>query len=239
MGTWDHGILDNDTALDGLGDLAGGIVVDVRALASARPGARSTAQLGAAVGLLLQMSAYSFSEGSDAAPDLAAAIRAHEAGLRHLPPRAQAVLRQVLAGQGEQLAERPARLRPETAALLHAGQGARSGFGLREASLFARPAATAYVQQIARRCVAAIQEDFEDEDNWHDLCREGIGAGALAALLVIGPCRVPRSKLERWRRCAQKGLARLEAEADEELSFHRVYYRNLDRVYAALLRRYR
>ncbi len=82
-----------------------------------------------------------------------------------------------------------------------------------------------------------IDEDFEDADQWSDLCREGMGIGCLAVLLVLAPVHVPRSKIAKWQRCAAKGLAELEKEPNEELDFQRKYYKNLDAVFTAILAR--
>lgn len=235
MGTWDDGLLDNDTALDGLGDLRAGIVEDLVTLGAARPTPATTGRLTGAVGVLLQLSAYDFEAHGDA---IVGAVKAHAAQIAKLPPAARKVLAQVAAGQGKVLAERPAKLPARTIALLHSSAKARSGFGRREPSLFSSKAAAAYVQEVARRCVEAVDEDFEDEDNWSDLCREGLGLGSLTALLVLEPCRVSTGRLTSWRRKAAKGLATLEAEPDDELEFHQRYYAKLDKVFALLLRRF-
>jgi hypothetical protein len=143
-----------------------------------------------------------------------------------------------MAGQGSVLGERHAQMPARLLSLLHAGTGTQWPFGQREACLFEPEAAAAYVQEIAELCVAAVDEDFADEGNWSDLCREGLGIGMLAALSVLEPCRVPIGKIELWRRAAQDGLVTLEAEPDEELDFHRGYYAKLDGLLAFLLQRF-
>lgn len=235
MGTWDEGILDNDTALDGLGEVTGAIGAEVVRLGAQTPGARATPRLAAGVGLLLQLSPFDFSPDCDRSGAIVDAVKIHLGGAG-LSPKARALLERVASGEGESLAQRPAKLAATLAKALHTS--GRSGFGRREAALFDTRPGAAYVQEVARACVVTIDEDFEDEDTWWDLCREGLGMGALASLLVLEPCKVPRSKLERWRRCARQGLEHLEREEDDELDFQRPYYRNLDRVFAALLRRH-
>lgn len=235
MGTWDHGLLDNDCASDGLGDLAHGVAEDIESLGAAKPTLTTTSRLGGAVGTLLQLSPYSFT--GEPGGRVVAAVQAHAASIRGFPPPFRRTMDAVSVGEGEALASRPARMPRAHLALLHVG-ATRAPFGKREPALFAGKAATAYVQTVARRCVAGVDEDFEDESNWSDLCREGVGLGGLAALLVLSPCSVPARKLDGWRRKARRGLAALEAEPDDELEFHRVYYANLDRVFAALARRF-
>lgn len=111
-------------------------------------------------------------------------------------------------------------------------------FAPRQKALFASKGAEKYVQTIAKRCIEAADEDFEDEDNWSDLCREGMGMGHLAALTVLAPCKVPPSKIARWRKLAQKGITALREREDDELEFHEEYYANLDKVYAFLAKRF-
>jgi hypothetical protein len=233
MGTWDSGLLDNDTALDGLGDLKQTIVGDIVAFGAMNPTATSTAKLGAAIGVLLQLSAYDFGLETATGPTIAAAVTAHGKQIAKLPSPARKILEAVGAGQGEALADRPAKMSARQIAILHK-RASKPPFGKREPSLFAPKAAATYVQQVARRCVDMIDEDFADESNWSDLCREGMGIGCLGVLMVIEPCTVPLSKLERWRHTAKKGLAALREDPDDELDFHEGYYANLDAAFALL-----
>jgi hypothetical protein len=237
MGTWDDGILDNDTALDGLGELEVGIASDIERLGASKPSAASTAKLGAAVGVLLQLSSYDFGLDTDHGPAIVSAVKAHAKTIAKLPPAARKVLDAVAAGEGKALGDRPAKMTAKQIRLLNA-DAKESRFGKREASLFASPPAAAYVQEVAKRCVEMIDGDFEDADNWSDLCREGLGLGCLAALMILEPCKVSPAKVARWRRSAKKGIALLEKERDEELAFHRGYYRNLDGVLAILEKRF-
>ena len=236
MGTWDHGLLDNDTALDGLAELDDGIVEDIVAAGNAKPSVATAGKLAGAVGVLLQLSAYELSSDAPNSSTIVAALRAQAAPIARLSKRAQSVLAEVAAGRGAALAKRPAKLKASEVRLLHSGSKS-SGLGLREPALFETRAAVAYVGVVARRCVEMIDADFEDSDQWSDLCREAMGIGCLAVLLVLDPVRIPRAKLERWRRCAAKGLAMLEKEPDEELPFQRKYYANLDALLATLGKR--
>ena len=227
MGTWDDGLLDNDTAMDGLGDLRQTIVADIVAFGAMKPTPTSTAKLGAAVGVLLQLSTYDFGLETATGPKIAAAVKAHEERTAKLPSAARKILGAVGAGQGETLAARPATMSARQIAILNKC-ASKAPFGKREPSLFAPKAAANYVQQVARRCVDMIDEDFQDEGNWSDLCREGMGLGCLGVLMVLEPCAIPASKLERWRRAAKKGLAALREAPNDELDFHEGYYANLD-----------
>ena len=234
MGTWDEGLLDNDTACDALGDVCYDIREDIERFGR-KPAA--TEQLCAAVGVLLQLSAYDFGLDSDRGPAIVAAVKAHASSIAALPPDARRVMELVMDGKGKEVADRRD---PDSAP--HAGlfnRGAKkSRFGERHAALFATPAAAAYVQSIADRCVEAIEEELEDESNWSDLCREVGSMGLLAVLVVIAPCTVPIATIETWRARATQGLAELRERDDDELEFHEAYHANLDRVFDVLAARF-
>lgn len=235
MGTWDHGLLDNDCASDGLFELRETVVADLRKSAAVKPSPTATARLGAAIGVLLQLSDQPFA--GDTGKEITAAAQAHAGAAASFPPPFRRLLAEVAADRGAPLAQRPAKLPASQSQLLHVGSQ-RPPFGKREPALFASTAAAAYAQQVARRCVRMVDADFADRSNWSDLCREGVGLGGLAVLLVLAPCAVSTAKLEGWRRKANTGLAALEREDDEELPFHRKYHANLDRIFVALLRRF-
>lgn len=225
MGTWDEGILDNDASLDGLGELSRGVLEDV--LGAGKPSKAGAARLCGAVGVLLQLSPFDFGDEAAQVKEVRKALRAW---LDVVPAEASKVLQRVASGPVE---EEEAKLPKPVAALLH--KSGRSGFGAREDTLFESKEAKAYVGEVIERCVEAMDEDFAEEWMWSDLCREANSMGMLGALLVLEPGRAPKEKLERWRACAQKGLAQLVEDEDEELGFQRSYYQNLDGVFAALL----
>lgn len=237
VGTWNEGILDNDTALDGLADLCHGVVEDIAALGDAKPTTTATNKLCAAVGVLLQLSSYDFKLDTPHGPKIVAAVTKHATGIEKLPPAARKVMNLVLGGDGESVAARREKMPAKHVALLHK-DAKECRFGRRQAALFASKEAATYVQSVAKRCIEAIDEDFEDEDNWSDLCREGMGLGLLGVLMVLAPCKVPAARIARWRKLAQKGLAALEAAPDDELDFHQQYYKNLDAVFAVLAKRF-
>src|SRR5262249_7575229 len=62
MGTWGHGVLQNDIAQDGLCEVIESIYGDVIALGNEPTNRKTVARLGAGVGIMLQLSAsYWFS----------------------------------------------------------------------------------------------------------------------------------------------------------------------------------
>jgi len=234
MGTWDEGLLDNDTACDALGDLCHEIVGDI-----VRFGETPTAtdELCAAIGVLLQLSDYDFGLDSDRGPKIVAAAKLHEQQLARAAAEVRRVMALVSDGRGKELAEQP-----DLASAAHAGifnTGATtSRFGERHPALFATPAGAAYVQAIVDRCVETIEGELEDEENLSDMCREVGSLGLLGVLMVLSPCRVPLATVESWRAKARQGVNELRERADEELEFHEAYYANLDRAFAVLAERF-
>jgi hypothetical protein len=230
MGTWDDGLLDNDTACDGLGDLCGEIRDDIERFGD-DPSA--TAELCAAVGVLLQLSDYDFDLESDRGSAIASAVSTHAAQLATLPAAARAVMEAVADGKGKEIAGRRDPAHSVWANLINAG-ATTSRFGERHAALFATTAGAAYVQTVADRCVAMIEDDMEREDDWGDMCREMGSIGVVGVLLVIAPRTLDAAVVQSWRTKAQKGIAELRERDDDELEFHEGYYANLDAALALL-----
>jgi len=232
MGTWGKGLLDSDAACDALGDLCDQIVSDIVRLGDAPD---ATDELCAAVGVLLQLSAYDFR--SRRGTGIVTATQNHATQIERLSADAQRVMRRVMAGEGAELAEQPD---PDSA--VHADifkKGARtSRFGERHPDLFQNPRGAAYVQSIANRCVESIEEELRDEGTWSDLCREAGSMGLLGVLAVLAPCSVPRATIESWNEKARKGLAELRQRKDDDLEFHEAYYANLDRAFDILAARF-
>jgi hypothetical protein len=235
MGTWDRGLFDNDTTADALLDLRSTVTAQAMALLALKPTAARVARVAGCVGLLLQLApdAYFWTE-SDEGKEFVVALAAMTTPTAQafLTPSARKLVAQVAAGT---LTHKTAAMAKSTASLLHHGGGVP--FGIRHAALFDTAAALAMVKLVGREITEALDEDFEDEDNWGDLCREGMGLGGLGFLLVLTPMPVKAAKLQRWRKLSQKGLLALEVEPDGEIEFQRAYYKNLDNVFALVSRR--
>jgi hypothetical protein len=236
VGTWDHGLFDNDGAFDALGDLCSTAACVVIELGALKPTQARAERIAGAVGLLLQLAPESYfwtesEEGKTVVKTLGTFVAANGAAL--LSAAARKIVVAVAAGTQ---AMPVAKLAKTTAKQLHIHDA--NSFGVRHAALFSTPGAQAVVAQLAKEITGILDEDFEDEANWSDLCREGIGMGGLGFLLVMSPMPVKATKLTRWRKLSQKGIAALEAAPDDgELAFHRKYYANLDKVFAAVLKR--
>lgn len=229
MGTWAHGLLDNDTALDALGDLCSEIRGDIERF-GADPDA--TPALCAAVGVLLQLSDYDFEAYAE---QIVAAVAAHAAQIAALPSDARTVMNAVAAGDGKALAERRDAGHAELVDVINE-RWTQSRFGERQAALFEASAAKGYVQTVADRCVEAIDGEMAREHDWSDICREMGSIGLVAVLLVISPRVLHAETVARWRENARTGIARLREWEDDELAFHERYHANLDRAFALLAR---
>jgi hypothetical protein len=230
MGAWGHGILQNDGVQDELCGVFDGIADDVRKLSRRRPDEKVAARAGAAVGMLLQLSAgYWLSEERErSGPAIRAVLERQRPAFDKLPPAAAVILTDVLEGKGPELAHRKA---PADERLARAFYGNRQdGFpmerqhGLREPSLFEHPEAARYVQEVADRLVKQLDRGFAaGADVLADLAREGDFLAALAVLLVIAPCRVDPDKFASWRARFRAALAESGDADPDEADFVRAY----------------
>ena len=189
MGTWSDRLLDDDRALDLIGTISDRIETEIDDLRRAEASEEVAARCSGLVGLLLQVSPDSFS--GDFGATVAHAISHLQAWLDPLPKDAEALLRRIAAGDGPALAER---------------KGGRSGAlrktlgdyidHRREPALFAHPASSRVVQEMAEQCASIIDDDLLDEsvDLYGLDCM-----GALGVLLIIEPCYVQPERITRWR----------------------------------------
>ncbi len=248
MGAWGYGILQSDTAQDGISALNHMVQEEIRKLPE-EPSEASAARLGAMVGLLLQSSHYSFDPENTFSADLAKILHRHEPFFSALPGNAALILRAVLEGKGQELANRPAKLDPRLEEALHHEVGfefaVQRDFGQREPDLFAHPEAAAYVQEYADQCADWIDEEFDDEEIVGDFSREGEGCmGGLAMLLLVEPCRVEPVRILAWREKARDAAEESEAELtgteyeEEELGFQRPFMKNLERAFELALEKF-
>jgi hypothetical protein len=235
MGAWGHGLLQNDGVQDELCGIFDSFVDDVRKLSRRRANEAVAARAGAAVGLLLQLSAgYWFDEEREGSwPIIRGVLEKQRPAFDKLPPDAAHLLVAVLEGKGPELAHRDA---PSDERLARALYGARQdGFpmerkhGLREPSLFEHPEAARYVQQVADRLVKQLDEGFNSgADVLGDLAREGDFLAALPVLLVLAPCRVDPERFASWRARFRAALAEPGDPDPDEADFWRSYHEGLE-----------
>lgn len=248
MGAWGYGILQNDTAQDGISALNQMVHEEIRKLPG-EPSEASAARLGAMVGLLLQSSHYSFHADNAFSTELAEILRNQEPFFSALPGKAASILNEILEGKGHELATRPAKLDPRLNEALHNEVGAKfpvqCDFGPREPDLFAHPEAAAYVQHYADQCADWLDEEFDDEEIVGDFSREGEGStGGLAMLLLVKPCQVDPARILAWRDKARAAAEENEKELtgteyeEEELGFQRPYLKNLEQLFELALERF-
>jgi hypothetical protein len=99
MGAWGHGILQNDTAQDGL-VAVGDRLIELLAEFADTPGVDWAAKAGAAVGLLLQFSPHAFDPESPDHPVLIKTLTACKPHFSELPGKAGSILEAILKGLG-------------------------------------------------------------------------------------------------------------------------------------------
>jgi hypothetical protein len=215
MGTWGHGVLQNDTAQDDLCEVIGGIYGDVIALGNEPTNKKTVARLGAGIGIMLQLSAsYWFSEEGEYWAPLREVLALHEKGFAAMSPEAGRILAEVLARKGEELAARDAPPDARLSGALFATdmQGSHPlerTFGYRELALFADPEAAHYVQEVADRLARKVDEGIAYDYMVADPCREANFMAALVVLIVLEPCRIGPDRFASW----QERFRKVQAEA--------------------------
>lgn len=233
MGAWGDGILQNDTAQDGLCEVIGSIFDDVITLASRPTNEATAARLGAGVGLLFQLSAgYWFSDEGPYWSRLREVLAQHESAFADMSPEVDRLLAAVLAGQGQDLAARDApsdaRLGGAPFATDSQGFPMERTFGYREPALFTHKEAARYVQEVADRLVKELDDGFGDDDILSDLSGEAEFIAALAVLLVLEPCQVDAHRFASWRARFRKMQAEL-GDSDED--FYEQYNACLEQAF--------
>jgi hypothetical protein len=190
MGTWGSGLMEGDGPLDCIGDLAHQIEQDIAGFAKADPSETMAARLGAALGLLLQVSIYSFE--SDFARTLKKVLSHHSKSINRLSEDAKKIFEEVAGGNGPRLARGTRVIDERLQTLL----GRRWAMDTRQTALFHHPEAIAYVQSFAEKCGDIVDEGFQGEDL--DLYEVNF-MGACGLLLVIAPIQIDGNRIARWR----------------------------------------
>jgi hypothetical protein len=219
MGAWGRGLLQNDDTQDALVDVLHGVANDLSKLRRRRANEAVAARAGAAVGVLLQLSAgYWFSAENDRDwPIIRTVLERQRPAFDELPAAAARLLTEVLEGKGSDLAGRDGPPNEPLALALYGNR--REGFlverpfGLREPSPFEHPEAARYVQQVADRLVKQADKGFNDDDALNDISTDGGDAVvAVTVLLVLEPCRVDPERFASWRARFRAALAELTAD---------------------------
>ena len=223
MGAWGYGILQNDTAQDGMCDAAERSHSMLPGFAE-NPGPDTAARLAATVGMCLQFSRYLFDADSPSHAQLLQAIEANRQYLAQLPGKAESILLSVLDGQGLELADRgedlPDDLEKAFRGFDPSNFPTQKIFGERHGDLFQHPESARFTQEFVDRLVKQVDEGFADEDMLDDLAREGDFMGPLGLLLIIEPCKIDSKKFAQWRKQFQDVWKNLEPRNDEmEIKF--------------------
>lgn len=232
MGAWGYGILQNDTAQDGICEAARRIEGDIADMA-ANPGEETVARLSAATALLLQFSSYSFNPENDFCGILVAALTANRAYFSQLPGNCEEILNAIIAGCGSELAARDGEVDSEIDRALHSDENdgfiMQKAFSVVETDLLRHPVSAAYLQSIIDAAVEEIDEGFADEEAVSDLSREAYFMGPFGLLLVLPKGHVNPEKFHQWKKRFNdvwKGLDPIEDE--DEKKFEAKYNGHLE-----------
>jgi hypothetical protein len=202
MGAWGYGLLQNDDSQDGLLHFFDSIEEDVLALRTLPPTTDRAARLAAGVGLLLQFQIWScFDATYSFLPNLEELLDASQAPILTLPKPVIDLLRGIREGAGAELVYREGPLPPELAEAFFANEPGFSmerGTGVREECLFEHPAAIAYVQEVADRAVALVEEGFVNDDIGDAAREAGETIAAFTILLQLEPCKIDPGLFPQW-----------------------------------------
>lgn len=202
MGAWGYGILQNDTAQDSMCEVAHRIESDIEQL-SLTASEENAAKVGAAVGLLLQFSYYSFSPENEFSNTLVRALAVNREHFDQLPGNSANVLNAIIDGQGTELAGRDGEIDAEVDKALHSDENEgfimQKAFSVCERDLFRHPLAAAYVQKVVDEIVAEVDEGFADDEMVDDLSREAEFMGGFGLLLILPAGTVNPEKFRQWR----------------------------------------
>lgn len=234
MGTWGAGILQNDTAQDGLVDAAHEVRDAIRGFVHS-PQEDDWQRMFAAVGLLVQFSPYTLAPDNPESRDVARAIEIHRSG-GAAGRELDEVFDAICAGETPEytLVEFPPML--ETA--LHGP--AKRGFPMQKtwaqppARCFAFPTSKAFVQDFADRRVARIQNELSDSEVLEDLNRESSVMGDLALLLILDEIHVQPSLFVGWRDAWRAMRSHDESEAE----FFERYYECVEAAFEYAIARF-
>ncbi|MEM7605110.1 MAG: hypothetical protein AAF411_07105 [Myxococcota bacterium] len=232
MGAWGEGILQNDTAQDGLVSAASEIERAIEGM-----GEEDWPQLLAGLGLLVQFSPYSLSAENAFSETLADKVKAFR-------PR-MGELSEALAATLDAVAERrePAydviKFAPELETALHGPEATE--FAMQKTwarppgGCFDPPQAKAFLQAFAERRIAAVDADFAEDDAVGDLSRESVAMGDFALLLIVDAIHVDPAVFERWRKRWHEGR---EEPHPSEASFFDVHNRCVEQAFEYAIARF-
>lgn len=236
MGAWGYGILQNDTAQDGMCEVARYIEEEISSL-SERSNEQNAALIGAAVGLLLQFSPYSFNPENEFYNKLIHFLNQNKKYFIHLPKEAAQILNSIIDGQGSELSERHREIDHNIYIALYSNERnegpiqrfLQKDISVCEDALFEHPVAIRYLNHITEYLVKKIDEDFSDDEVVADLSREGMFMGAFSLLLLLPHCRVSPEKFQQWRNRFHEVWKHVEPSTDEtEKRFENQYNKYLE-----------
>ena len=233
MGGWANGLLDNDSAQDWLGVFASEIKNDIIEIHE-QSSRKHAGTLCAAVGILLRLSRDfdpfpGLGDPPHFYPRLICAISANVKHLINFPGNSPQVLAAVLSGKGQELAERPSKLKKSVSRCLHEGQPGilQSAFSKLEDDMFAHPSSKSYIKLKTKRLIKQIDEQLTDHECILDMHFYPLGA-MLAIPLLLPLDGLRSSKIQKWQDKCKKTWASKNADEDtNDIHSSRKYRRSV------------
>jgi hypothetical protein len=200
MGSWDSGLLDSDDALDAVSELAEEVFAELRADQAGAPDELSAARSAAMIGVLVQLGSSAFEEQSDVLQQIASRqVSAAKGETRRF-------LKSVADGHGAALAAKDGEREGDLLDALGAYLDHQ-----RPSDAFASAAATGYLRELADRWAARIEDELKQLDPYRTSY-----AGLLAALAIVAPATVQRSRVDAWSSRVREAAARVDDDGDRQ-----------------------
>lgn len=197
MGAWGYGILQNDTIQDGLCEVSGEIKESVEEWTEGSEA--NAARLGAAVGLLLRFSPYSFDAENPFSQKWVQVLEANQVYFDRLPGETGKILERVRNGEGAELAERFGILPNPLYVAFYEDAEAQETGTLPDPTcndLFRHPDAARWLGEQVEEWIELVDDGLAEDDVVYDLAREGEFMGAFAVhansvLSLLSPTILP------------------------------------------------
>ena len=240
MGSWGYGILQNDTAQDGICDVIHRIERDISNL-PATPSRDTAARLAAGIALLLQLSPYSFDPENDFRDKLMLVLAANRHYFAQLPRTAEGILGAILDGRGQELASRDGDVDLQIDTVLHSDENEgfimQKTFSAVETDLLQHPISIAYLQRIVDSIVEMVNKGFSDEQML-DLSREAYFIGQVGLLLVLPQCHVDPNNFKQWQDRFTKLWGKKSTDNKIESEFDTRYNANIVKAFKCGIERF-
>ncbi len=237
MGSWDNGLLDNDTSLDYIGLFTTEVEQNIISIHE-NSTRQSAGALSAGVGILLRLG-HRFEPMPTLAPPphfyprLISALSANMLRLLDFPGNSAQVLAAVLCGHGEQLASRPAGLAKPILNSLFGGKSKEMSrqFSKLEYDLFLHPSAKKYLVTKSKSLIQQIDACLKDRQDVIDMSSSFLG-GMIGLLLILPIQGLSPKKIQSWReRCENIWDSAGANEEANDITFERGFRKKVTQAF--------